>query len=172
MSVGRQLRSVIALPFNAIVTVPAILLWLIPRRPGFERGGLVVAIMGAALGLCSALLGLTLMVKTIRLFGRLGRGTLAPWDPTVHLVIEGPYRYVRNPMISGVALVLLGEALATGSLALLAWFALFVLVNAIYMPVFEEPGLVKRFGREYRDYAEHVPRWIPRRTPWSPRSTP
>jgi len=159
-----------ALPFNAIVTVPAILLWLTPWGPGFGRGGLVVAIVGAALGLCSALLGLTLMVKTIRLFSRLGRGTLAPWDPTVNLVIEGPYRYVRNPMISGVALVLLGEALATGSLALLGWFGLFVLVNAIYMPVFEEPGLVDRFGDEYRDYAKHVPRWIPRRAPWSPAS--
>lgn len=171
MSVRRQLRSVLALPFNVIVTVPAILLWLTPWRPGFGRSGVVVAVGAAALGVCLALLGLTLMVKTIRLFRRLGRGTLAPWDPTVHLVVDGPYRYVRNPMISGVALVLLGEALVTGSLVLLGWFGFFVLVNAIYMPLFEEPGLVKRFGDEYRNYAKHVPRWIPRRTPWSPTSS-
>lgn len=167
MSMARHLLSVLALPFNVLVTIPAVLLWLAPWQLAFGLGvpGIVA---GGALGLCSATLGLTLMVKTIRLFARRGRGTLAPWAPTAHLVVEGPYRHVRNPMISGVAFVLLGEALAAGSLPVLGWFGLFLLVNGIYMPLSEEPGLIKRFGDEYRDYAEHVPRWIPRLTPWSP----
>jgi protein-S-isoprenylcysteine O-methyltransferase Ste14 len=167
MSKGRQLRSILALPFNVTITVPALLLWWKGSEPGFGAGG-SAAIVGGIVGAGFIALGLVLMVSTIRLFTRVGHGTLAPWDPTEHLVVEGPYRYVRNPMISGVGAVLLGESLLTGSLTLLGWFAIFMLVNAIYMPLSEEPGLIRRFGDEYREYARHVPRWIPRPTPWEP----
>jgi protein-S-isoprenylcysteine O-methyltransferase Ste14 len=106
------------------------------------------------------------MVATIRLFGTVGQGTLAPWEPPQHLVVRGVYRHVRNPMISGVLFVLLGESLLTASLPLFRWFVVFALINAIYIPLVEEPGLVKRFGDEYRTYKRNVPRWIPRLTPW------
>ncbi|MBT8453512.1 MAG: hypothetical protein KJO40_16230 [Deltaproteobacteria bacterium] len=133
------MRSILALPFNAALTIPVLLLWWFPWRLGFG-GGLAAAVVAGAIGACSVALGLTLMVTTLRLFARIGKGTLAPWDPTRHLAVEGPYRYVRNPMISGASFVILGEA------------------------------LVKRFGEEYSEYARHVPRWIPRRTPWTPRA--
>ena len=45
----------------------------------------------------------------------IGQGTLAPWDPTRNLVAGGPYQYVRNPMISSVAVMLAGQALFWGS---------------------------------------------------------
>jgi Phospholipid methyltransferase len=70
------------------------------------------------------------MYRTIRLFARAGQGTLAPWDPTRRLVIQGPYRYLRNPMISGVLAVLIGEAVLLGSPPLAAWFAVFLAANA------------------------------------------
>jgi protein-S-isoprenylcysteine O-methyltransferase Ste14 len=111
--------------------------------------------------------GLGLMYRTISLFARVGEGTLAPWDPTRRLVVLGPYRHVRNPMITGVLAVLLGEAVLLGSAALLVWFGAFFAVNAIWMPLVEEPGLVERFGDDYRRYKRAVPRWIPRRTPWT-----
>ena len=82
------------------------------------------------------------------------------------LVILGPYRHVRNPMISGVLAILLGEAAAFGSLALLLWFAAVFAVNAVYMPLVEEPGLRRRFGEEYDAYRANVPRWMPRLRPW------
>jgi protein-S-isoprenylcysteine O-methyltransferase Ste14 len=44
----------------------------------------------------------------------------------------------------------------------------FFAINHVYFLVSEEPGLVKRFGAEYREYAQHVPRWIPRITSWRP----
>lgn len=169
-SPGRQIRSILALPFNATITVPALLLWQTSWQPGFGKG-MFVSVVASVIGVGLIALGLTLMIKTIRLFARVGHGTLAPWDPTVRLVVEGPYRHVRNPMISGVGLVLLGESLLMGSLALLGWFGTFMLLNGIYMPLFEEPGLIQRFGDEYREYSRHVPRWIPRRTPWSPRAS-
>jgi protein-S-isoprenylcysteine O-methyltransferase Ste14 len=69
-------------------------------------------------------------------------------------------------MIAGVFFVLLGEAVLAASLALLVWFAVFVGVNAVYIPLVEEPGLVKRFGEEYLTYRQNVPRWIPRLRGW------
>jgi len=111
-------------------------------------------------------LGLVLMVATIRLFVTVGKGTLAPWNPTQRLVVQGIYRHVRNPMISGVFFVLLGEALLAASLPLFCWFVVFVVGNAVYIPLAEEPGLVKRFGDDYLTYKRNVPRWIPRVRGW------
>jgi len=74
-------------------------------------------------------------------------------------------------MISGVFLVLLGEAVLAVSLPLLGWSAVFVFVNAVYIPLFEEPGLVMRFGNDYLTYQQNVPRWIPRLRPWQAHCT-
>jgi protein-S-isoprenylcysteine O-methyltransferase Ste14 len=104
----------------------------------------------------------------VRLFSRAGKGTLAPWHPTSRLVVEGPYRHMRNPMITAVAILLVGEAVLFGSLAILAWVGLFVAVNFAWFLFGEEPGLERRFGDEYRAYKRSVPRWIPRRSPWRP----
>jgi protein-S-isoprenylcysteine O-methyltransferase Ste14 len=112
--------------------------------------------------------GVAMWVWTVRLFARIGRGTLAPWDPTERLVVEGPYRHVRNPMITAVLFVLLGEALLFGSVALLLFAAGFLLVNWAWFVLVEEPGLERRFGDEWRAYRSAVPRWLPRRTPWEP----
>ena len=81
-------------------------------------------------------------------------------------MVRGVYRYVPNPMISGVGFVLLGESVLTASLPLFYWFLIFGIINTIYIPLLEEPGLVYRFGEEYVAYKRNVPRWIPRPTPW------
>ena len=54
----------------------------------------------------------------------------------------------------------------TASVALFRWFLVFAVINAIYIPLLEEPMLVNRFGDEYVNYKRNVPRWIPRLTPW------
>jgi protein-S-isoprenylcysteine O-methyltransferase Ste14 len=158
MSVWRHLRAIGLLPFMATIVVPAVILWGTEPRVTW----------GAVPGVPLILIGLLLMVRTVALFARAGEGTLAPWDPTSRLVVQGPYRRVRNPMISGVGFILLGEAATFGSLGILIWFALFAAANAIYMPLVEEPGLVRRFGEEYERYRRHVPRWLPRLRPWNP----
>jgi protein-S-isoprenylcysteine O-methyltransferase Ste14 len=119
--------------------------------------GVALPILGCAF-IC---LGLALMIATMRLFVTVGQGTLAPWNPTQRLVVQGVYRHVRNPMMSGVFFVLLGEAFLAASLPLLGWAIFFVVGNAIYIPLAEEPGLVKRFGDDYLTYKQNVPRWIP-----------
>jgi protein-S-isoprenylcysteine O-methyltransferase Ste14 len=109
-----------------------------------------------------------LFVASLRRFATEGEGTLAPWDPPRRLVVRGPYRYVRNPMISGVVLVLFGEAAVLLSRPHLSWAHLFLGLNAVYIPLLEEPLLAARFGDAYRTYCRHVPRLLPRWRPWDP----
>ena len=102
------------------------------------------------------------------MFANIGKGTLAPWAPAQHLVVVGIYRYMRNPMITGVLLSLLGEAIILSNYAVFLWFLFFFIGNHIYFIKSEEPDLLKRFGPEYVEYFENVPRWLPRSTPWTP----
>jgi protein-S-isoprenylcysteine O-methyltransferase Ste14 len=168
MSRWREARAVLLLPFTVTIVVPTVILWWTGEtKVGWGLGGAVAA-LPVLLGVALLALGLALVVWTIRLFSSVGEGTLAPWDPTSRLVVLGPYRHVRNPMISGVAFILAGEAVALGSKALGLWFAAVVAVNAIYIPLVEEPGLRRRFGDDYDAYRSSVPRWLPRVRPWSP----
>lgn len=106
--------------------------------------------------------GAALLAACIWQFARRGRGTLAPVDPPRVLVVTGLYRYVRNPMYLSVTMIVLGEALLTGSLALLAyWAAWFGAVNVFVLAV-EEPALRSRFGESYVEYTRTVGRWLPR----------
>jgi protein-S-isoprenylcysteine O-methyltransferase Ste14 len=160
VSVWHHVRAVLLLPFTVTVVVPGIVLW----RTGVDVSARPLAVAGAVL----ISLGLALLVWTLALFAKVGRGTLAPWDPTTRLVVAGPYRHVRNPMISGVLAILLGESAVFASLPLLLWFAAVFAVNAVYFPLVEEPGLQRRFGEEYEVYRANVPRWLPRLHPWEP----
>ena len=164
----RVLRAMIVLPGTMTILVPALLL-LFEGGPDVGLGlSLPLAPLPVAAGGALIVLGLALAGWTILLLARVGRGTLAPWDPTEWLVVVGPYRHVRNPMITGVFSVLVGEGLLLGSRAILACALVFLVVNVIYIPLVEEPGLLDRFGDEYSDYRRHVPAWIPRLRPWVP----
>jgi len=91
-----------------------------------------------------------------------GRGTPAPMDPPRQLVVTGFYRRVRNPMYWGVVLILIGYFLWFGYW-LLPPYALLVFIAAhLFVTLYEEPSLKKRFGAAYEDYFKRVPRWIPR----------
>ena len=157
-------RTIIILPMTVLVFIPAIVLcftgyrW-IPNHP------VLLALGGVLL-----ILGLALAGWTMRLFAVQGQGTAAPWNPPKKLVVSGPYRYVRNPMITSVLIMLLAEALLLNTWWCVTLFVLFWLGNMIYFPFFEEKDLEKRFGESYIEYKKHVPRWIPRWTPWD--STP
>lgn len=118
------------------------------------------------LGILLIFLGLLFVFYTNKSFLEIGKGTLAPWDPPKKLVVDGTYRHVRNPMISGVLMIVLGEALLFSSIELFILFILFFIVNHVYFVYLEEPGLIKRFGKDYIEYKKNVPRWIPRLTPW------
>ncbi len=159
------LKAIVILPGTVLVVVPALIVW-------FTRDTLFSARLASPLewyfwiGIAAAATGLPLMVWTTRDFMRIGEGTPAPWQPPKRLVVHGPYRHVRNPMISGVLLALLAESVLLRSIPTAVWMLVFVAANAIYIPLIEEPGLERRFGEDYRRYKANVPRWVPRFSPW------
>ena len=164
MPIFKQLRALL-LPIVVAGLVPAWLLYSSGMAPAWRLSP-PWNWLTPALALLLTACGLVLLVWTVSAFARLGRGTLAPWDPPQKLVVRGVYRHVRNPMITGVFAIVLGETLLFGSSALLVWFLFVVVVNLIYIPFLEERGLEKRFGEDYRIYKKNVPRWIPRLRPW------
>ena len=127
--------------------------------------GLALQILGAFV----LAFGIFLFAASLRKFATEGEGTLAPWDPPRKLVVRGPYRYVRNPMISGVIFMIFGEALILLSIPHAMWALTFLAVNFIYIPLLEEPQLRNRFGDDYVEYCNHVPRLFPRLNPYEPR---
>lgn len=112
-------------------------------------GGLIVA-------------GLALYLACIWPFATIGRGTPAPIDAPVHLVVVGPYRFVRNPMYLAVLSVIFGQALVARSSQLALYGLAVGLLFGLFVVGYEELALRRQFGDEYTEYRQRVPRWIPR----------
>jgi glucose/arabinose dehydrogenase/protein-S-isoprenylcysteine O-methyltransferase Ste14 len=91
------------------------------------------------------------------------KGTPVPLNPPPRLVEEGPYRYVRNPMLAGVFIMLLGLGVLFRSWSLTVIFTpLFILCALLEFKLIEEPELERRLGGAYRDYRSRTPMIIPR----------
>jgi len=167
MRILRHLLAILLLPFVMVVVVPR---WFVLGQAASDtrwHAGTAGAWLGPVAGALLFLAGFALFAWCVALFAGVGQGTLAPWDPTRRLVAVGPYRHMRNPMITGVLAMIFAEALFLGSWALAVWGATFFVVNQAYFLMLEEPGLERRFGDDYRRYRAAVPRWLPRPTPWA-----
>ncbi len=161
-----MLKAVIILPGTAIIYVPGLVIWL-TRNTSYAASWSQNTILGWLAGFSFAAVGLALMIWTMRLFmTKGGGGTPAPWEPIKNLIIEGPYRYLRNPMLSGVILFLIAEALILQSVPVLLWALFFLALNTVYFALSEEPQLEKRYGTPYVEYKKNVPRWLPRLSPY------
>lgn len=159
------LKTFLILPGTVLIFIPAILLFT-SRNSAYSNQLASFSDIRIWIGIILFLIGIALAIWTVRLQLAIGKGTPAPWDPPKKLVVEGPYKYVRNPMITGAILILCAEALIFGSWPVAWWAVIFFLMNCIYFPMFEEKELESRFGKEYFDYKENVPRWLPRIKPW------
>ena len=161
----RHVLAIALLPFTVTVLIP---IWIAQRNGvAITVGSSVGPVLIQLIGVTLLVLGLVLFVASLWRFTTEGKGTLAPWDPPREFVVNGPYRFVRNPMISGVILFLFGEALVLRSFPHSIWAVCFLAINLIYIPLVEEPQLERRFGESYREYCRHVRRFIPRLRPWS-----
>jgi protein-S-isoprenylcysteine O-methyltransferase Ste14 len=162
----RHLLSILILPFTMTVLFPRWLMRGLSRSDTRWIDETVAATSGHVAGVVVFVAGFALFAWCVLLFVRVGRGTLAPWDPTRRLVLVGPYRYVRNPMIIGVVIMLAGEAVFLGSRVVALWTLTFFVINNIYFVLLEEPGLERRFGASYIEYKTAVGRWLPAAVPW------
>jgi protein-S-isoprenylcysteine O-methyltransferase Ste14 len=120
-----------------------------------------------AAGFLPLMAGAYIVLRCAFAFAWRGRGTPAPFDAPRELVVEGLYRYVRNPMYWGAFLLLIGQWMLFGW----GWggglyLAIFAACVHVFVLIYEEPTLRGKFGKSYEDYCANVPRWIPRRTPW------
>ena len=114
------------------------------------------------LGMVVTAAGAVLAISCVLVFAFRGRGTPAPFDPPRRLVVDGPYRLLRNPMYAGAAAALLGAALYYGSSALAGYALGFLVVTELFVLLYEEPVLRKTFGAQYEEYCRRVGRWWPR----------
>ena len=90
------------------------------------------------------------------------KGTPVPFNPPPKLVRTGPYRYIRNPMLTGVFLILIGLGFLINSFSLVVFFIpLFVIINVWELKRIEEPELIKRLGEEYIHYRRNTPMFLP-----------
>lgn len=126
------------------------------RDVAFDPGN-ALHLVGGALAVAGAALLITCIVE----FARSGRGTLSPADPPKQLVVQGLYRYVRNPMYLSVLTIVAGWIALTRSGWLATyWLGFFACAN-VFVIGYEERRLRAQFGEDYRRYAQHVGRWIP-----------
>jgi protein-S-isoprenylcysteine O-methyltransferase Ste14 len=118
------------------------------------------------LGWVLVVTGATVLVHSFAAFAWHGRGTPAPPAPTERLVVEGAYRHVRNPMYVAVLAVVLGQVLLSASWGLFAYLVLLGITVHAFVRTYEEPTLREAYGPAYEEFCAHVPRWLPRPTPW------
>ena len=136
--------------------------------PGMVAFAIPVALAGWAspfpsnhmIGLVPLSLGLLVLLRCVREFYVAGSGTLAPWAPPKQLVVTGPYRYCRNPMYVGVALILLGWAALYWSRSLLIYAGCMVVAFHLRVVLAEEPWAAETFGDAWNSYRRRTPRWL------------
>jgi protein-S-isoprenylcysteine O-methyltransferase Ste14 len=150
-----------------LVIAPGIVAGLIPWlisgwrwRSPFLDGALLRWLGGALI-----LAGIPMVLDSFTRFAIEGVGTPAPIYPTDRLIATGLYRHVRNPMYLGVLAVMAGQALLLGDIWLIVYAALVWLAFLIFVVVYEEPTLRRRYGAQFDDYCALVPRWLPRLRP-------
>jgi protein-S-isoprenylcysteine O-methyltransferase Ste14 len=150
-----------------LVVTPGVVAGLIPFRiTGWRMawdGGWSSPIALAAVIAVAA--GILVLLDAFVRFAR-ADGTPAPPMPTQHLVVAGPYRFVRNPMYVAVLTIILGQALLFRSIGALVYAGLVLAMVSLFVRGYEEPTLEEEYGEEYREFKRHVRAWLPRVRPW------
>jgi protein-S-isoprenylcysteine O-methyltransferase Ste14 len=154
MATGQTRRIRVMPPVYLLAAIVAMVVLHI-----FLSGGVLVPTPWRWLGLAPLIGGLFLGGSAATLF-RKHQTTIKPGQTSSRLMVEGPFRFTRNPIYVGMILVLAGIALLLNSLT--PWLILPVfayLIASKVIPV-EESMLEQTFGAEYREYQEKVRRWV------------
>ena len=145
-------------PFSVLYIIPQFLMKIanIKSQEGFgiagvETVGIFLMWSGAALAIyCTILMFLY------------AKGTPLVTSAPQKLLTRNIFAVIRHPMMWSLFIVVLGEALTFGQYILFIW--LIAMSRIIYLIVvnYEEPQLERRFGKDWEDYCQKVPRWLPR----------
>lgn len=146
----------IAVAGSAFLVLPYLILSYLPNLIEFDLGPF------RYFGILPATIGFAMISWVVYDFIRVGEGTPAPFDPPKFLVRNGLYNFVRNPMYLGAISVFFGETILLQSFGLLIVVLVTFLLFHIFVVLYEEPQLKKRFGEAYEQYSKEVPRWFPR----------
>jgi len=157
MIIIKTLLFTLLLPGVFLVLVPYFLLSSFGDRFAVDIGPF------RFIGFIPLLFGVFVYIRCAWSFASKGKGTPAPIDPPKKLVVQGLYKYARNPMYIGVLFILIGEGILFASVLLGFYVFLVFVCFHLFVVVYEEPALRARFGDSYRIYCDSVPRWIPRR---------
>jgi protein-S-isoprenylcysteine O-methyltransferase Ste14 len=155
MTALRSFLFLLLAPGTVAGYIPLVLL---QRGPQFDPG--LLALFSSPFWLVGGLV----LLWSFWNFLNEGHGTPAPIDPPRQLVLKGFYQYVRNPMYISVIFILIGHFLWFGYWFILVYAGLAFLVTHLFVILYEEPTLKRKFGAAYEDYLKRVPRWIPRLT--------
>jgi protein-S-isoprenylcysteine O-methyltransferase Ste14 len=142
--------------FTALFVLAAIIVDRLLDLPGLlpEDASFAVSLPLIAAGISVAIWSAFQFIKV--------KGTPVPFNPPPKVVKTGPYRFVRNPMLAGVFLLLFGIGFAVNSISMVVFFTpLYALLNVWELKNIEEPELVKRLGDEYIEYRRKTPMFIP-----------
>ena len=122
--------------------------------PIFNFG--LVKTVGIILIIC----GVTIWLHSIAIFHFVGKGTPVPTQSPTNLVIKGLYKRTRNPMYISVLLILLGYFFISGYMLLLLNLVVAAFLFHLFITLYEEPTLKRRFGESYIEYCKKIPRWL------------
>jgi protein-S-isoprenylcysteine O-methyltransferase Ste14 len=127
--------------------------WIVPL--GFASGGYLRALVGIVLALAGFALGGWAFA-----YHRRTQQDPDPRKPSPELIGGGPYRYTRNPMYVGMALIQAGVGIALGNAWILLLLPPTMWANQRYVIEREEAYLERRFGPPYAAYRAAVRRWL------------
>ena len=164
---NKKLRTLLAplgaMVFFVFVTLFVVSSWLLDAW--FKTPKLFPWPYNAAISIPLLLIGLLLVIWCNIHFVR-AKGTPVPLSPPQWLVETGPYRYSRNPMLTGIFIILFGIGILMSSIFLMFLFTpLFIVLNAIELKYIEEPELERRLGEPYVQYKKRVPMFFSKLRP-------
>lgn len=142
--------------FTIFILLPYIFLQFGKAFTEFLR----MKVLFQSIGVSFVLIGIINSLYSYKLFFTKGHGTPIQTEPSQKIVVDGLYKYTRNPIYLGHFLMIFGEFLLFGYFSLLIYLILFMLYTNLVIVFIEEKGLEKRFGNEYLMYKNSVPRYL------------